>query len=114
MHGDANTRWFHSRANMRKAKNSISGLLDAHGVRRTSHDDLTKIITSYYTELFTSSSPVHIDGVVRCVPTRVTLEMNDSLGRPYTREEIVLALKHMHPHKALGPDGMNAFFFQRF
>ena len=43
----------------------------------------------------------------------VTDEMNESLVREFTREEVVAALKQIHPNKALGPDGMSAVFFQK-
>lgn len=112
-YGDTNTRCFHSRANMRRAKNMILGLLDDHGILHTSHEDITGIVTSYYTNLFTSSQPSNFDDVSACIPTRVTADLNDSLCRPYTREEVDCALKQMHPHKALGLDGMNPFFNQK-
>jgi len=32
----------------------------------------------------------------------------------FTNKEIHLALKHMHPFKAPGPNKFNAFFFQRY
>ena len=41
-------------------------------------------------------------------------EMNANLTQKYTKEEIVLVIKSMHPTKALGPDGMPAIFFQKF
>ena len=36
------------------------------------------------------------------------------LEMPFSEEEIHIALKTMHPFKAPGPDGFQAFFFQRF
>ena len=99
---------------MRRAKNLISGLLDPQGIRRTSHEEITNIVTHYFSDLFTSSAPTNLQEVLACVPSRVTPVMNDSLCRPYTREEVNQALKQMLPHKALGPDGMNPSFFQKF
>jgi len=40
--------------------------------------------------------------------------MNEGLCAPYTRREVEVALKQMHPHKAPGPDGMNPFFYHKF
>ena len=39
--------------------------------------------------------------------------MNESLIREFTRDEVVIALKQIHPNKALGSDGMSAVFFQK-
>jgi len=40
--------------------------------------------------------------------------MNDVLCAPYTKTEVEGALHQMHPHKAPGPDGMNALFYHKF
>ncbi|KAJ8438821.1 hypothetical protein Cgig2_023013 [Carnegiea gigantea] len=45
-YGDANSRWFHLRANMRRAKNTITGLQDSVGICRTSHASITSIDNS--------------------------------------------------------------------
>jgi hypothetical protein len=39
--------------------------------------------------------------------------MNEELLKPFTKEEIFYALKHMGPLKAPGPDGFPAMFFQK-
>ena len=44
----------------------------------------------------------------------VTEDMNISLTREFTRQEVEIALKDMAPLKALGPDGMPPIFFQSF
>lgn len=38
--------------------------------------------------------------------------MNDDLQKPFTREEVEIALRQMGPYKSLGPDGYNACFYQ--
>ena len=41
-------------------------------------------------------------------------EMNLELTRAFTKEEVVAALKQLHPTKSLGLDGMFALFFQKY
>ena len=40
--------------------------------------------------------------------------MNGSLCKPCTHEEVIVALRHMRPHKVPRLDDMNPFFYQRF
>lgn len=51
-----------------------------------------------------------MDLVVDLMQPKVTSDMNDTLLRPYTSEEVKTALFHMQPMKALGLDGMPRFF----
>ena len=55
-----------------------------------------------------------MDVVLEAIELKVTESMNQELLRDFTREEIDLALKHMEPLKAPGPDGMLPIFFQSF
>ena len=48
------------------------------------------------------------------IPVKVIDEMNMELTRGFTKEEVVVALKQMHPTKSPGPDGMSALFFQKY
>ena len=47
------------------------------------------------------------------IPTRVSEDMNESLTRVFTREEVATTLKQIHPTRASGPDGMSAIFYQK-
>ena len=40
--------------------------------------------------------------------------MNTELSRSFTKEEVIAALKQLHPTKSPGPDGMSALFFQKY
>jgi len=113
-YGDANTRWFHSRASMRKAKNAISGLRENEGVLQTSLDGITDVVTNFYGHLFSSSHPRDFAEVLDCVTPCVTETMNNTFCAPDTREEVDYALKQMHLYQAPVPDEMNPFLFQRF
>ena len=52
--------------------------------------------------------------VTDTIQSRVTSEINLELINEFTREEVELALKQMHPTKAPGLDGMSALFFQKY
>ena len=40
--------------------------------------------------------------------------MNTNLTRDFTKEEVTIALKQIHPTKALGFDGMSAIFYKKY
>ena len=44
----------------------------------------------------------------------VSLEENESLVAPFSKEEFTKAIKKMHPEKSPGPDGLNPGFYQSF
>lgn len=59
--GDVNTQFFHQRATNKKKKNSLKGLKDKQGVWKTDEEEVEAIVLSYYTYLFKSSLPSHIE-----------------------------------------------------
>ena len=61
---------------------------------------------------FNSQSPNHIEEVLGAIKPCITKEDNKFLIAEFTSEEVLLALKHMHPTKALGPDGMPALLYK--
>lgn len=99
---------------MRRAYNSIDNLEDENGDLKSEPTKLKNIVTNYFRNLFSSSGQSNMEEVIACIEPRVSEAMNAHLCAPYTRGKVEQALHQMHPHKAPGPDGMNAFFFQRF
>ena len=66
---------------------------------------------SYFDNIYSSSHPSHIEEVIEAISSKVIDDMNESLTRELTNEEVVVALKQIHPNKAPGLDGMSAVFF---
>ncbi|GAU14634.1 hypothetical protein TSUD_96980 [Trifolium subterraneum] len=52
--------------------------------------------------------------ILSLISPRVSVEDNERLTAPITKEEIRSALFQMHPDKSPGPDGFNPAFFQKF
>ena len=111
---DWNTKYFHSKASNRRRKNTISCILDEEGNWHDSPDSIAEVAVSYFKNLYSSAYPTHISEVLDAVPTKVMEDMNQSLIKEFTREEIEIALNQMHPTKVPGPDGMFAIFFQNY
>ena len=55
-----------------------------------------------------------MDGVLNSVKRVVMNGMNQTLTQSYAKEEVRVALFHMHPLKAPGPDDMSPFFFRKY
>lgn len=47
------------------------------------------------------------------IHNKVSEDMNERLTYTFTREEVAIALKQIHPTKAPGPNGMFAIFLSK-
>ncbi|XP_074315032.1 uncharacterized protein LOC141651208 [Silene latifolia] len=112
--GDRNTTFFHKQAGQRKAKNHIHRLLDDEGVVRQGDEEVARVATKYFTELFAANPERDFGDVMGGMEGRVNEGMNNVLRQPYCAEEVLDALNQMHPLKAPGPDGMNCLFYQTY
>ena len=97
-----------------KEKNFIKGLKDDEGVWHEDEDTCARMLNEFYSQLFTSSQPHDLDRILDGVVEVVTDEMREDLARPYTSEEIDVAIKEMAPLNAPSPDGMPPLFFQTY
>ena len=112
--GDRNTKYFHAHASDRRKQNTILGIWDEYGRWCGEKESIAQAAVAYFENIYSTASPTRVDDVVAAIPTRVTEDMNESLTRVFTREEVVTALKQIHPTKAPAPDGMSAIFYQRY
>ncbi|KAL5571056.1 hypothetical protein UlMin_020653 [Ulmus minor] len=92
-------------------KNRITCLFSNSGEWNTDPGNLLGIISEYFQDIFISSSPSSSDfaSVLSCVDPKVTADMNNQLLRPFTSEEIKMALMDMNPTKAPGPNDMGSW-----
>ena len=112
--GDRNSKYFHALVKQRRARNSITQLLDENGNVVEDEDGLVAIATSYFRQIIESSNPEDIVDALENVSTTITGAINEDLTAPVTEWEVKLALFAMNPEKAPGPDGMTALFYQKF
>lgn len=111
--GDRNTKYFQAQATQRRRVNRISGLRHRDGTICNSDDEDKGEVQIFYQELYLTQGFNDMSALMQFVPARVTPEMNDSITKPYTPEEVRAALFQMAPSKAPGVDGFTAGFFQR-
>jgi len=71
------------------------------------------MINNYFSDLYTKDPAVVPLEVTQLFDQCITDDMNDTLCKPFTEEEISNALFQIGPLKATGPDGLPARFFQR-
>ncbi|XP_057444702.1 uncharacterized protein LOC130736943 [Lotus japonicus] len=113
-HGDRNTKFFHQKATQRRKRNKIEELVDDDGRKWTDINNIARVLTDYFSQLFSTSNPTEIEGATSLVANRITEGHLAVLNSPFTREEVEEAIFHMHPTKAPGLDGLPALFFQKF
>lgn len=73
--------------------------------------DIIRKVENYYENLFTTSRPTYLDPILNLILRSVEGFIDESLIREVTDEEVKHVVFEMHPSKALGIDGMIAFFF---
>ena len=113
-HGDKNKKFFHSKATRRRRKNHIRGIKNAHGQWVEEIEDVVEVASDYFHTPFHAGADDQMEECLNVVPNRVIEDMMVVLSSEFTAEEVKVALFQMGPTKALGLDGMNAIFYQKF
>lgn len=107
--GDANTKFFHLKANSRRRKNFIQRLRKDQGWA-FSHQDKQQIIQDHFSNVMADPPAASRDFCWDALnfPT-VNLA---SLDDPFTEQEVLAAIKQLPHDKAPGPDGYTGCFFK--
>jgi len=94
------------------ARNHIYQLITEEGKAVTDINTINELAPAFYKQLFYQDSYWNIFPQV-VVKRNLTVEASTWLSRDVTNLEVKEAMFQMHPDKAPGPDGYNAYFFQR-
>lgn len=108
--GNTNSRFFHASASSRNKMNHIAALKADDGSLVSNHDDLCRLLKSYYVNVFSASDCINRHTQVP-IQASISTEQNNMLTASLTFQEFTNAVRSMHPDKASGPDGLNPAFF---
>ena len=112
--GDKNMKFFHHKASQRRDRNWIERLQDDNGFWYHEDEDIARVLSESYQDLFSADDLVGTDDIVGVVKGRISDDQKRILEPAFTREQVSQALKQMHPTKAPGLDGHPALFYQKF
>uniref|UniRef100_A0A2N9GLQ5 Reverse transcriptase zinc-binding domain-containing protein n=1 Tax=Fagus sylvatica TaxID=28930 RepID=A0A2N9GLQ5_FAGSY len=84
--------------------NTILGLMNIVNEWYTDEKQVEDIAVAYFEDLFHTTQPVDMRDTLLAVKNTVTQEVNRTLLKSFTAEEVRLALFQMHPSKAPGPN----------
>ena len=109
--GDENTRFFHTMATYRHRSNKIK-CLQHEGVEI--FEDVQKIhfATAHFKSFFMEQRSWASNLALPTLYDSQHLEL-DCLQRPFTWEEIILAIRRAPPNKSPGPDGFTNEFYKK-
>lgn len=115
--GDRNTRYFHLTTMAHRSNNRIFSLIDREGHTLSQSDEIEDHIVSFFHSLLNETKEprnvVHSQ-LLPLIPKLITEEQNHFLNSPVSEEEIKVALFHLKPYGALGPDGYPQAFSNIF
>ncbi|XP_071685441.1 uncharacterized protein [Lolium perenne] len=109
--GDANTRFFHLKANGRRRKNHIPALKSDIGIEVTDHEAKANILHQHFAKLLGTTGHRHVGlnwAALNIIPANLA-----HLEVPFTIEELKSAIFGLYSEKAPGPDGFTGLFYKK-
>ncbi|XP_058783572.1 uncharacterized protein LOC131658278 [Vicia villosa] len=114
IHGDRNTKFFHTYAKIRRKTSLISSLVIDNDVI-TNQNTLENHIVSHFTQLFNKNFvPQDNDLISTVIPSLVSEQANMLLTMIPSADEIHQAVQNLKPNSASGPDGFGGVFFHKY
>lgn len=100
--GIATQYFFHNSASTRRTRNKINYLKRVDNTLIAEQKEIEKMVSEYYTSLFSTQHPTmdNIYVITDLLHTVVTLDINDQLSIPFSKEEIKKALFDLIPPKS--------------
>uniref|UniRef100_A0A803P9A9 DUF4283 domain-containing protein n=1 Tax=Cannabis sativa TaxID=3483 RepID=A0A803P9A9_CANSA len=113
--GDKNTKYFHSKATARRKTNFIRKLKCDDGRVVTSVDDISREVSSYFSDLFKSqeSNSEATQYLLSAINKSLDSQQIQFLNSPFEAHEVRQALFQLSSDKAPGIDGLNPTFYQK-
>jgi hypothetical protein len=108
--GDANTKFFHLRANGRRRKNHIPSLNGPAGAV-TKHEEKEALLLQHFRGLMGSSTMAEVD--INWEALNINSADLSHLDAPFSLEELKGAVNDLHAEKAPGPDSFVGDFFKK-
>ncbi|KAM0867505.1 hypothetical protein ACQ4PT_041958 [Festuca glaucescens] len=110
--GDANSKYFHMKANSRRRKHLIP-ILRYNNRVATSIADKMELAEDYFTEVFSkvSSRPDLLNLNEVDLPSLSAIQARD-LEAPFSADEVKKVVMDMPSDRAPGPDGFSGLFFK--
>ena len=106
--------FFHSKASQRRRRSFIQGIKDKENNWAEEIDDIAGVAINYFENMFKTMGCDQMEDCIAVVQHKVTPHMVEILSSEYNADEVQITLFQMGPMKSLGPDGMNALFYQKF
>ncbi|KAF7152387.1 hypothetical protein RHSIM_Rhsim01G0140300 [Rhododendron simsii] len=112
--GDKNSHFFHLSTIQRRQINQIVKLKDDASLWKMEAKEITGIIKSHFQSLYSPPAARDFNDVLSLIDPLVSHDINSSLTKAVTNEEIYLAAFQLGPLKAPGSDGFPGLFFQKY
>ena len=116
--GDRNSKYFQTLVKQRRARNRILQLRKADGNLTEDLSEIESMFLDHFKDQFkendTKSLPQLMEELASLPIPKIDHHQKEELERPMTNAKIEWVVHQFGPHKALGPDGIPAFFHQYF
>ncbi|KAH7842957.1 hypothetical protein Vadar_011057 [Vaccinium darrowii] len=112
--GDKNSRFFHLTTIQRRQRNQIVKLKDGKGSWKEEPKDIANIIKKHFQSLYSAPLVRELEDIISLIDPIITQEMNSSLTKVVSSEEVRQAVFQMGPFKAPGLDSFPGLFYQTY